>query len=812
MFRTFQHIRFLSKRFISPQIKSTSQERATCLNYQKPTFVRLFCTIMDIESMKVVELRAYLKSKNLSTKGNKEELQLRAMSFASDKSQTEDASLDRNDNSENAMSVASEIPETASKEPEISAENLNPVKEAIDTNNGNFIKPEVADVEMSEFENERKRKGDDFYPGQKKVAKWLPNTKSPLMLLNEMKPGTTIRVSAISSPGNNPRFKATAEVNGQQFCAEGNNKKEAKQTLAALILQELHYQFASPVIPFYNPSPIDFTSDDIEFPIMPQPRLYSSGPTSPVMFDSSPPAPLTPPPPPPPFVAMETSTSPKPKKKSVNTAEGRNPVSVLNEMLPGIPFKCIEEVGIKQEKTFTMEVEVNGKKYQGYGKNKKLAKLGVATKVLQEEFGVSTQAGDQRSVSSNMITDACVEESAGNLPDLVYSLVREKFSDLTDNFSSEFSKHKVLAGIVMTRENGPNVTDGEVISVATGTKCVKGEFISNQGAALFDCHAEIVSRRGFRRFMYQQLIEYEKNKSTSILEHTGSGRFKLKSDVFFHLYISTSPCGDARLFSPHETEESSDNHPNRRSRGQLRTKIENGEGTIPVVDEGFVKEHGRSNVQQTWDGIISGERLLTMSCSDKIAKWNVVGIQGSLLSLFIEPVYLSSIVLGSLYHAQHLERGVFSRASDAMRAALQETDDMDKLFPQNYRMHRPLLASVSSSGRRMAKKAPNFCFHWTSGDPTHSIINTGTGRADDGPSSNLCKKEMMKMFMDVCENNSSIVKPDSFDQKTYGELKNLASGYQELKYQVMGGFTKTNCGRWIGKPNEVDMFTYQPKK
>ena len=66
-----------------------------------------------------------------------------------------------------------------------------------------------------------------------------------------------------------------------------------------------------------------------------------------------------------------------------------------------------------------------------------------------------------------------------------------------------------------------------------------------------------------------------------------------------------------------------DKHPNRRSRGQLRTKIENGEGTIPVDSAALVQERGRGNVQQTWDAVISGERLLTMSCSDKVAKWAI---------------------------------------------------------------------------------------------------------------------------------------------------------------------------------------------
>lgn len=67
-----------------------------------------------------------------------------------------------------------------------------------------------------------------------------------------------------------------------------------------------------------------------------------------------------------------------------------------------------------------------------------------------------------------------------------------------------------------------------------------------------------------------------------------------------------------------------------------------------------------------------------------VCRWNVVGIQGSLMSYFTEPIYFSSIILGSLYHADHLSRAMYQRIADI--------EDL----PQQFALNRPLLSGQHS--------------------------------------------------------------------------------------------------------------------
>lgn len=60
-------------------------------------------------------------------------------------------------------------------------------------------------------------------------------------------------------------------------------------------------------------------------------------------------------------------------------------------------------------------------------------------------------------------------------------------------------------------------------------------------------------------------------------------------------------------------------------------------------------------------GRLDSEPTLCMSCSDKIARWNVLGLQSALLSNKYHPIYLDSIIVGDMFDQQALERALYGR-------------------------------------------------------------------------------------------------------------------------------------------------------
>ncbi|KAM9836051.1 double-stranded RNA-specific editase 1-like [Aulostomus maculatus] len=609
--------------------------------------------------------------------------------------------------------------------------------------------------------------------------------KNALMQLNEIKPGLQYTLLSQTGPVHAPVFEMTVEVNGQLFKGSGPTKKKAKLDTAEKALHAF-LQFPNTSEAHMSTGRTlsihtDFTSDLMDLPNM----LFA--------FETPPPGGIAPnsncsfsP------LGTEHPFLPSPVphlfQAPLPPASGKNPVMILNELRMGLKYDFVSESGENHAKNFVVSVTVDGQNFQGSGRNKRLAKARAAQAALCSLYNMQLeQAPSQQPIPREGLQLHLPQL----LADTVARLVVDKFGQLTENFTSPHARRKVLAGVVMT--TGEEVKEAQVICVSTGTKCINGEYMSDRGLALNDCHAEIVARRSLIRYLYSQLEHLLSNNDEehqqSIFSRCDDQQgFRLKEKIQFHLYISTSPCGDARIFSPHEAgvEDQGDRHPNRKARGQLRTKIESGEGTIPV---------NSSEAVQTWDGVLQGERLLTMSCSDKIARWNVVGFQGSLMSYFTQPIYFSSIILGSLYHADHLSRAMYQRITD-----------MENL-PPSFTLNRPLLSGISNAEARQPGKAPNFSVNWMVGDQSLEVINATTGKDDMGRPSRLCKHALYSRWIRLHSQLSSSLRIRTIRPISYQAAKQGAGEYHSAKQALLRAFYRAGLGAWVKKPAEHDQFT-----
>jgi double stranded RNA-specific editase B len=297
----------------------------------------------------------------------------------------------------------------------------------------------------------------------------------------------------------------------------------------------------------------------------------------------------------------------------------------------------IEEINEEEEKSF-----------YAIGNSKKQAKQRVTKLALESLFNIKVNTVTNN--NNNIVDDAKFRSFANNVTDLIKEKYIEQMKKNNILESNDSKLRTVYASIVQT--NDVDLNKSKIICITSGTKCINGEYMSLNGSTINDSHAEVLACRLLKKYLYETLelyIDYLTKKQTidDINENyiwelinnnddyddddeeeeeedeeeeennkTNSKKcFRLKKNVKFHLFISTTPCGDGRIFAVHDNHDGIDNHPNRKIRGLLRAKLESGEGTIPC---------GNFKLQ-TWDAILHGDRLKVMSCSDKLCKLNVVG-------------------------------------------------------------------------------------------------------------------------------------------------------------------------------------------
>ncbi|XP_074175055.1 double-stranded RNA-specific adenosine deaminase isoform X1 [Rhinolophus sinicus] len=452
-------------------------------------------------------------------------------------------------------------------------------------------------------------------------------------------------------------------------------------------------------------------------------------------------------------------------------------------------FKLVDQSGPPHEPKFVYQAKVGGRWFPAVcAHSKKQGKQDAADAALRVLIGEDEKA-ERMGFTELPLTGSTFH-------DQIAMLSHRCFNTLTNSFQPSLLGRKILAAIIMKKDSEDL---GVVVSLGTGNRCVKGDSLSLKGETVNDCHAEIVSRRGFIRFLYSELMKYNpQTAKDSIFEPVKGGeKLQIKKTVSFHLYISTAPCGDGALFDKSCSDRAVESTDSRHypvfenpKQGKLRTKVENGEGTIPVES---------SDIVPTWDGIRLGERLRTMSCSDKILRWNVLGLQGALLTHFLQPVYLKSVTLGYLFSQGHLTRAICCRVT---RDGSAFEDGLRHPFIVNH----PKVGRVSVyDSKRQSGKTKETSVNWCLADGYDLEILDGTRGTVDGPRNELSRVSKKNIFLQFKKLCSFRGRRDLL-KLSYGEAKRAASDYETAKNYFKKSLKDMGYGNWISKPQEEKNF------
>ncbi|XP_060553450.1 tRNA-specific adenosine deaminase 1-like isoform X2 [Ruditapes philippinarum] len=134
----------------------------------------------------------------------------------------------------------------------------------------------------------------------------------------------------------------------------------------------------------------------------------------------------------------------------------------------------------------------------------------------------------------------------------VARLCTEKYERLPKTGKPQAGKEwTLLSGVVMCIQKETSY-DLEIVSLATGSKCVGKSKMSRTGEILNDSHAEVLARRSFLRFLYSEIQKLYNCDGNTLLKKAADNRCHFQENISFHMYTSHTPCGDASIFPKEE--------------------------------------------------------------------------------------------------------------------------------------------------------------------------------------------------------------------------------------------------------------------
>ncbi|XP_016397912.1 adenosine deaminase domain-containing protein 1-like [Sinocyclocheilus rhinocerous] len=483
-----------------------------------------------------------------------------------------------------------------------------------------------------------------------------------------------------------------------------------------------------------------------------------------------------------------------------------HPVSALYQLSQVLQF----QLDMKETVTtagitgfyFAFCAVIDGVQYKtGMGITKKEARAKAAELALEELIASLENDGIPSDVSAGppplpvrekdstipeVHSGRAVIERKNPIKDQVPNVVMEMFTKLMDSYPEFSGCGGTVAAFVMLSPAGC-----EVVALGTGSSNTKSS-PAPTGRILHDSHAVVTARRSLMRFLYRNLLLFFSKNSAleekSVFQQDQTTKLlSLKNHFTLHLYLSQLPKGAAQIPSQLRL------NPLSISAWEVNNQI-----GLHAVVEGKVFSKFSSSYEQM------GSHVVSMSATDKIMQWQVLGFQGALLSHFIEPVYVSSIFIGN---------GSCSDTRGMEMAVNQRVDGITSALPLYYCVYRPHISLVSSAVPPDAHPSQkSLSLNWSHGDLLVEVVNALDGKStEDSPfksspalASRLCKAAMLSRFNLVAKEAQ---REELLTAVTYREAKMMAKPYQEAKSVLKSYLERKGYGQWVEKPPISDHFS-----